>query len=90
MKPGAGLCSPAKEFQFAFMLLMGLFIMSLQNSVDALKRKKLNVHLEELLKLLSPHVTECRAYAYRCTIICPHIIHAFFKLPQLVLYVFDE
>lgn len=56
VKPGAGLSSAAKEFHFAFMLLMGLFIMSLQDSVDTLlwrvKTHWVHVHLQELLKLL--------------------------------------
>lgn len=51
VKPGAVLSSPAKEFHSAFMLLMGLFIMPLQDWGD------MSILEEPLKLLLSPSET---------------------------------
>ncbi len=82
-----GLRSPVKEFHFSFMLLMGLFITSPQDSANTLlwrvKTHWVHVHLQEQLKhLLTPHkVKQCTASHFAIT--CPLIIHAFPKLPRL-------
>lgn len=63
-KPGAGLSSPEKESAFAFMSLMGLFIMpppspSGQSGRFYFEESKLTVHFQALLKkLLSRDVRE--------------------------------